>query len=153
MDLTPVLTTLFGGVLALAGGFAGQWWSERNAAAREERQREHDREVWARGLRYEAHVAFLAEFDRKYDTVRRVGDAEPGREPENDYLASLWDRHQAVRLVCTQPTALAGEVALEALHRYVFADGPWESVDYQRDRYLSAVREEFGLPEVAIMGD
>jgi hypothetical protein len=157
MDWSPIVTTALGGALAIIGGFAGQWWGEKKATAREARDRAHEREVWARGLRYEAHVAFLSEYDRRYDQMWIVkqlqqlpGPSEP--VPEN-YLQPLWDRQQAVRLVCTEATARAGERARDALASYTFRDGEWEAVDYERDRYLAAVREEFGLPPVPIMGD
>jgi hypothetical protein len=154
MNWSPIVTTALGGALAIVGGFAGQWWGERNATAREARDRAHEREVWARGLRYEAHVAFLSEYDRRYDEVR---DAkllpDDGSEPPENYLVPLWDRHQAVRLVCTEATARAGERARDALFAYTFRNGKWEVVEYERDRYLAAVREEFELPPVPIMGD
>jgi hypothetical protein len=104
MDWSPIVTTALGGVLAVVGGFAGQWWSERNATARE-------REVWAGSLLYEAHVAFLSEYDRCFDTVWWAKLVPDGSQPHENFLEPLWDRQQAVRLVCTDATADAGERA------------------------------------------
>ncbi|GAA5031810.1 hypothetical protein GCM10023258_30300 [Terrabacter aeriphilus] len=56
-------------------------------------------------------------------------------------------------VVCTEATANAGERARSAMAAYTFRDGTWEDVEYERDRYLAAVRQEFGLPSVPIMGD
>jgi hypothetical protein len=91
-------------------------------------------------------VAFLTEYDRRYDAMRGARQFPDGSEPPEDYLVPLWDRHQAVRLVSTEDTARAGERARDALFAYTFRDGDWEAVEYQRDSYLSAVREEFELP-------
>lgn len=149
MELTPGLSTVLGASLALVGGFAGQWWSERRAAARESRERDHEREIWARHLRFEAHVAFLAEYDRKYTAYAEATlTALDGEEPEDDYLVSLYDRYQAVRLVCTDTTARSGREAQDALSAYVFADGTPDIVDHARDNYVDAARHEFGLHTV-----
>lgn len=37
VDYSTLASTTFGAVLALGGGFLGQWWNERRAIAREER--------------------------------------------------------------------------------------------------------------------
>src|SRR5664279_1671077 len=59
---------------------------ERRAALeRDERQREQEREVWARSLRYEAHVLFLKTHDELYKTAQRAdvsGDyGGPNQDP------------------------------------------------------------------------
>ena len=64
MNWSTLAPTLLGGLLALGGSMLGQWWNERRAIQREERNRSHNHEVWARQLRYETHVAFLKILDR-----------------------------------------------------------------------------------------
>jgi len=64
MEWSTLAPTALGGALAIVGGLVGAWWSERGAAAREERARLHERDVWARERRFEAHTAFVNEFER-----------------------------------------------------------------------------------------
>ena len=106
-DRMPVLTTALDGLLAVAGGFVSGSWAERRADAREQQAREHEREVWARGLRYEAHVAFLSIRDAKFRLVSEAKDdpfhAQHGREPSEDYLMPVWDRYQALQETSRPP--------------------------------------------------
>lgn len=140
--------TALGGLLAISGGVAGQFWSERKAVAREAREREQEREVWARSLRHEAHLAFLAEFDRKATEVIDANLRHADGEPDYDYLATVWDLLQALRLVANQTAVQAGERAYEALRSFTFGDGTWPDVDRQRDLYVAAIRDEHGLPAI-----
>jgi hypothetical protein len=34
---------------------------------------------------------------------------------------------------------------------YTFRDADWQAVSLERDRYLAAVRKEFGLPNVPML--
>jgi len=43
--------------------------------------------------------------------------------------------------------------AAEALSDYVFRNGKWEQVSYTLDQYVGAVREEFKLGPIELMGD
>ena len=149
MDWSLVVPTVVGGVLAIGGGFVGQWWSQRSALAREAREREHEREVWARSLRYEAHVAFLTEFDRMLREAREERKRLPDWRPGDAASGLLWDRFQALRLVCAALTTAAAESAVDALRDYLHTPGGrWRPVDVEREGYLAAVRDEFGLPPV-----
>lgn len=82
MDWGVLAPTLVGGGLALLGGFGGQWWSERRAVAREEREREHEREVWSRAQRRDAYAAFMLAFTTHWGEVSKAANAEPEQPVE-----------------------------------------------------------------------
>lgn len=149
-----IIAAIAGASLSTGGGYIAQMRAERAASAREEREREHEREVWARGLRHEVHVAFLAQWDRFFDMLTEVDDRpDNGSEPPEDFLLPVWRRLESVRLVCLPATAAAGQKACASLMALAFSGGQWEQASYDRDQYLAAVRDEFGLPAVPVMGD
>lgn len=148
MDWSTFADTALGGALALSGGIAGAVVTDRRAAAREQRTRDHEREVWARGLRHEAHVAFLSIVDEKFKAVSSAREDDDGREAPDDFLVPVWDRYQALRMVCTKDTAEAAERVTTALLDYTFQAGQWQNVEHQRDVYLGAIRAEFHLPPI-----
>jgi hypothetical protein len=134
---------------------ARPWWrvprpvvGERRAVAREQRDREHEREIWARDLRREAHVAFIAEFDRKFKVIEKwLAEAE-GDGPDHDYLQSINDTMTPMRLVADNETATLAFEALGVLNDYTFGKPgavPWDAVNRAMVNYLQAVRWEFGL--------
>jgi hypothetical protein len=154
VELANLAPTLLGGALAIGGGMAGQWWAERRSMAREKRDREHEREVWARGLRVDAHLAFLTLFDERYGEWQSIRHGFGGSaEPPEDYLAPLWQRFQALRLVCSESTAKLAQKAMRSFNEYVFENGRWEQVEWDEDQYLGAIREELRLPPIPLMGD
>lgn len=159
MDWGTLATLVVGAVLAIVTGLVGQWWSEGRAVEREQRQRERDRDDWARDRRYDAHVQFLKTHDELYGTVqraklRRMEDpsGQPG-EPPDDFLTPLMIRLTMVRLVSEKATADTAEAAFQALMQYSFRSGQWEMVDWTLDQYLGAVRQEFGLGPMQLMGE
>lgn len=153
MNWTTFLSTLLGGLLALGGSWLGHWWNERRAIEREVRNRDHEREVWARELRREAHVHFLSEFDTKY-RIAMDHEAFPGpEEPPEDWLSTLWSNIQSMRLVSNDETIEKAQNAIRELNTYVFHDGQWEQVDYALDMYIGEIRKEFNLPPISLMGD
>ena len=168
MDWSPIVSTLVGAGLAVIGGFVAQLRAEKQAREREgrerraalerdERQREQEREVWARSLRYEAHVLFLKTHDELYKTAQRAdvsGDyGGPNQDPPDDFLVPLWNRLAMLRLVAEKATAEMAKQALLELAEYVFRKGPWVKVDYALDQYVEAVRAEFKLGPIELMGD
>lgn len=154
MDWSSLALTFLGGALAVGGGFFGQWWSERAAVAREQRERDHEREVWARGLRYEAHVEFLSTFDAKCKAASAAKDRGEGQEAPHDWLVPLRARLQALRMLGTRETWESANVAFENLYAYVFEEpDDWQSVEFAIDEYLLAVRREFHLPPIGASGD
>lgn len=154
MNWTTLLSTLLGGTLALFGGGLGQRWNERRAIEREARTREHEREIWARDLRREAHVQFLSEFDKRYqNAVDNKIYPSPETDPLEDYLAPLWSHLQSIRLVSNNDTIETAQKAIKELDAYVFHGGQWEQVEYARDIYIGEIRNESNLSPIALMGD
>lgn len=156
MDWEPLLLVIAGGVLGIFGSFITQWWSGRQADSRERRDRAHEREVWARQLRYEAHIGFLNEFERLFNAAMRaegLGLSDQGVEPPEDFLFPLHDRLTILRTVSDQKTINAANDAIEALNGYAFGGLPDVAPLDRRDRYLVAMREEFGLTRIRIWED
>lgn len=153
MDWSSLATTTLGGALAIGGGFLGAWWSERRTADREARARAHELDVWARGLRYEAHVKFLDVFDEKYRIYLEAEHESTPVEPPDDWLVPVWDAYNRLRIVCEQETADQAEAAVKALHDCLFGRGRWEQVQWASDQYLGAMRKEFGLNRIKLMGE
>jgi len=153
VDYSTLVPIALGGLLALGGGFLGQWWGERRAVAREQRDREHEREVWVRGLAYEAHVQFIGLFQRLYRAVTDTRDRGDHIEPPEEYLAPLHHQLTSLRLVsqqATQDKALRAIIALDAL---TYRGAHWDEVETHFDRYLGAVREEFHLSPIKLWED
>lgn len=55
-----------------------------------------------------------------------------------------------MRLVSPQATQDKARVAMAALDRYTYSSGTWGEVSRDFDRYLQAVRAEFGLPPMTL---
>ncbi len=131
-------TTTLGGLLAVGGGFLGVWWTERRAADRDRREREHEREVWARGLRYEAHLKFLDVFDTKYRVYMDAEDDRYQVEAPDDWLVPVRNEYQRLRIVSEQWTADLAEALAKALQDYVYGKGNWQQVEWASEQYLGA---------------
>lgn len=170
MDWSTLLSTVLGGVLVVGGGFAAQVRSERHALGREdrdrraaierdERQREQERDVWARSARYEAHVQFLKAHDKLFNVAasaydaRRNGSSIPVGEPPDDFMVPLWDRFTLVRLVSERTTANKARKSVVDLADFVFLKGTPQQVEFSLDEYIGAIREEFRLGPIELMGD
>lgn len=69
VDWSTLASTTLGGLLALVGGLLGQWWGESRAVAREQRDRDHERRVWARAQQLDAYAEFFSVFERRFDEV------------------------------------------------------------------------------------
>lgn len=148
MDWSILAPTALGGLLALGGGFGGQWWSERRAVAREQRDREHEVFIWARNLRLESHLRFLSVFDlqmRLLDEASRRGEESDAPE---DFVAPLMDLQENLRLMCSEETADRAFKALLRLNDYANKKGIWEDAMAAREAYLAAIRDEFKLPPI-----
>jgi hypothetical protein len=86
-------------------------------------------------------------------------------ELDGDYLKPVWDLLQDLKLVCDQETAELAAVAMNTLRQYVYgidtwpppseeiASGIFVAVHLARDRYLAAVRREFGLKKIKLLID
>lgn len=156
MDWGALTLIIVGGVLTAGGGFVGQWWTSRQALAREKRDREHEQRVWTRQLRYEAHIGFLNEFERLFNIAVRAeaqGLHDQGVEPSPDFLTPAQDRLTLLRTVSDQKTINAAKDAIETLSSYAFDGLPEAAVLDRRDRYLVAMREEFGMTRIRTWED
>jgi hypothetical protein len=113
MDWLPgLIGVVVGG--GLAGGFS--LWTQRRAAseatAKEARDREHERQVWARQLRYETHARFLLEFGRlhevaiHHDLARKRGERP---DTSDDVASMMW----AVESQLTMLELLADDATYE----------------------------------------
>ena len=147
-----VVIALVSGGLSTLGGYVSQRRSEASAAARDDRAREHEAEVWARDRRFDAHVKYLAAVEgtnRRLDDLERqhgtLMEAFQGAPPDN-YLSPLWYDYQAVRLVCTSEAADAAHKVFEALFDYLYSSGPEAAIEWARDQYVASVRREFRMP-------
>jgi hypothetical protein len=153
VEYSTLVQTTLGGVLALGGAFLGQWWVERRAVAREQRDREHERDVWARDLGYEAHVQFIGTFQRLFKAVSDAEDRRDGSEPPEDYIQPLCDQMTSLRLISQQATQDKAKRAITALSKFTYTGGTWPEVDKFFDGYVGAVREEFHLPPIDFVED
>ena len=153
VDYSTLAQTALGGVLVAGGGFLGQWWSERRAVAREHRDREHERQVWARGIRYETHVQFISTYQRLRKAVEDARDQGMDVEAPEDYLVPLHDQMTSLRLISQQATQDKALRAIVALDLYTHRGGKWPDVEKHFDRYIGAVREEFHLPPIDLFED
>lgn len=70
MNWDTLAPTALGGLLAIVGGFVGQWWGERRAVAREQRERIHEQRVWSREHQRNAYDAFTVAFRRVVEESR-----------------------------------------------------------------------------------
>ena len=111
--------------------------------------------MWARSLRYEAHCQFLTTFDAFYKQVNVYSSAERSTMDATDVegLSAVWDRAQALRIVCTNQSAQMAQSATTALRDFATNDVGWEEVNYRLDQYVGAVREEFHLLPIPLLGD
>jgi hypothetical protein len=150
MDLEAFLLVVVGGLLTAGGGFLAQWWSGRQADAREVRDRNHEQRVWARQLRYDTHISFLNDFEQVLNTAVlgeiRDPDGSHHQLPD-DYLVPLYDRLVGMRAISEEQTTTRAGDAVNALAAYVFdRGGSVVEVGIKHEMYLDAMRGEIGLP-------
>ena len=153
VDWSTLVPVVIGGALTLGGAMLGSWVGERRAMAREERDRDHERETWARNLRYESHLRFLADFDQYYKTIEQSKQRGIDEPVPDDWMNPLWDRLQSLRLVCAEATTLEAEATVLVLDEYEASKKVWEDVEVACRAYVNAVRAEFHMPPVSLKSD
>jgi hypothetical protein len=153
MNWTTLSSTLLGGLLALGGTTLGQWWNERRALQREERTREHEREIWARQLRHEAHLAFLKMVGTAWSLAVDIRNDPTGPDANEDFLEPIWDKLQELRLISEENTLSKADTTFRHLWVYVYEKGEGKSVSTAIEQYILAVREEFRLPHINFSED
>ncbi len=147
---SALINTLMGGGLTLAGGFAALWWTDRQSIAREVRERKHEREVWARNLRQQAHAEFLALANAVFRALIENEQGPDAGEPLENLLAPVWDHFEVLRMVSDDGTIKAAERLVDALRRYAQRGVEWgQRCSTQWTATLLAVRSEFGLDPIA----
>ncbi len=136
--LMPFLSALIGGLLALAGVFATQWWTGRR-----------ERQAWGRTESATAHKEFLKEYQRLWAIADadRVYGSIPWGEYEEEKLEPLRALHHTLAMFSHGRTLHRAGMAVEALNRYLLNDGQGnrDLAERAREKYLDAVREEFGI--------
>jgi hypothetical protein len=118
---------------------------ERRSTARERRDRDHERETWARGLRYEAHLSFLTDINQMYTAASHALDRYDPRSLDGEEFVPLWDSLQRIRMICGERTAERTELTIKELETYAFRRGEEQAVEHAVDEYIRAIRQEFGL--------
>jgi hypothetical protein len=151
VDYSTLVPTALGGVLALGGGFLGQWWGERRAVAREQRDRAHESQVWARTHQKDAYVNFFLKSERvvKDIDIQRGKGVWKTIESAGDLLPAM----SMVRIFGSTEATLASERMATTILLYAnplkeepppTTDAMWEA----RKRYVLQVRRDLGLPEL-----
>jgi phytoene dehydrogenase-like protein len=145
VDLSLLVPTLVGGLLALGGGFAGQWWAERRAVERESRAWAREQKARSHEAAREAYRAFLRAFDEHLDLVMR--------RPE-DIDFTDWDWARALEPLVTDVrlfgTSAAAEFA-DSMHRELVRTGdeldsiPPAEMGSLYTLYLAEVRRDLGV--------
>lgn len=151
MAIAQLVAGLLG---ALVGAVLSHWWAAKRDKDRDHRLDNQEHQKWVRNLRYETHLDFLTEFERKYHLVSQRQDEDPSfSEPPDDYLVDLYRKLNAMRLVATEGPVDRASKALEAFQQFCFQGGQWEQVDFNIDLYLCSIRDELNLPPVKLMGE
>lgn len=137
MDWSTLAPTALGGLLALGGGFLGQWFSGRQSHG-----------VWARDQRAAAHSAFLAEHHRLSHwmvMVTRVG-GDDVKEPHADWTVPLVAALVQVELVGSAEVSKAGRELLRTTSK--MREGTIDSFvadDEAAEVYRRAAQKDIGL--------
>jgi len=152
VDYSTLWPTALGGVLALCGGFLGQWWGERRAVAREQRDRDHESRVWARGHQKDAYVNFFVTCERTVKDIEIMRGKGVVWEPIKSF-GDVIPALAMVRLFGSTEATKAAELMGTTLLLYgnplkqeppPSADMRWEATK----RFVIQVRRDLGLPQL-----
>lgn len=146
MDWASLVPVALGGLLAAGGGWAGQWWGAREARAKEHRDREQERYVWAREQRYKTHVQFLQAFDQLRNALARFQGKQSGAtRPTDNEFWTLGSYLTMLELVTEPATFHKADKAYWALLDYAYEKTDALDVQLQLRKYVSEVRAESNL--------
>lgn len=149
---------LFGGAVTAGGGYLQQRWSGKEAQAKEVRDRDHEREVWARDLRYQTHARFLQAFDELhrasigYDHSRRIGQPRESKYPSPDLIWAVAHEMATLELISDPATLECARRAFEVLFDYAHAETDGTEVSPARAAYVAAFRTESRLGPLELPG-
>ena len=117
------------------------------ALTKEARDRLHERQVWARQLRYQTHVQFLVEFAVLHDAamqldIARQLEATPATQPTIAMMAAVNIQLTMLELLAEPSTHEKAWAAFDALRDYSDGRSDHERVITLRSEYVAAVRAE-----------
>jgi hypothetical protein len=127
------------------------------ATAKEARDREHERQVWARQLRYQTHVQFLAEFWRLHEAAsHHHHNLVPSKGEQADtsvmWAEMMWavDTQLTMLVLLAKPSTYEkARAAFGALMEYAFGRADSKDVHQLLSQYVTAVRAESNLEPLA----
>lgn len=154
---SQILPGLLGGGFALLGVWFTQRQSDRRELERWQREREREREGWARedaarsyDHRRDAYIDFMSEWNRYYDIAYRARVLGPGEEPDFDWLVDLYGKLIPVEIFGTGSAAKSARAALKALSDYAYNGTALDHAIF--GELQSIVRRDLGVPDYPISG-
>jgi hypothetical protein len=159
MDVLPLVATVFGAVIALAGTLLTDFRRDRQQRSRDNQQ-----------VRRETYVSFALALNAAHDGLRQLGDsftADSDRPDAANRVLSqtgVYGARERLLMIATKPVAAAGEAAFERLGdiRRAVRDGAGTSSERYHDayhpwaesvwRFRMAVRGELGQPALTPAG-
>jgi hypothetical protein len=145
MDWGTLAPTALGGLLALGGGFLGQWWSERRAVEREQRAWARDQKARSYEATRLAYSRFLGAYDEHVDVLMR--------QPEEidfsdwDWAAKLDPLVTEVVIFGTKPAAKLARTMVQQLLDHGFDHRSVDPLDMQDARlaFVEELRADLGI--------
>jgi hypothetical protein len=146
------------GGLTVTGVVLTQNRADRREDERWRREREHERQVWAReeatrtyDQRRDAYLDFMKDWDERFNAIymNKLTREEP--EPPEDYLEPLFKHVEQVR---TFGSRQAGSLALDAfgaLRYHAYEGGPIPALGL--DEFREQVRRDLGVADGSITRD
>lgn len=141
------LLLVLGAVLSLAGGLASQLVADSRAVKAEQRARQHERDVWARGIRYELHNEFQARFQRLWNIVTDENPQGDRPVDEGEFFSRLADPLAKMDLWASDEATGAATRAALLLDTFASSNRvKYQDVLDSFEAYKTAARIESGLP-------
>lgn len=147
MDWSSIAPTALGGILALAGGFVGQWWGERRAVEREQRLGARDQKARSYEATRLAYTDFLGLWDRHVDlAMRRPDDVD---FQDWDWADALPPAVSRISVFGTAQAAHLAHTMVHTLLSYAFdSKGQAEhelTMAELHTQFLTEIRQDLGV--------
>ncbi|MEU6997211.1 hypothetical protein [Nonomuraea sp. NPDC046570] len=155
-----IVSGVIGGVLALLGVLVTQRRADRRELKQWERERERERQVWARedvarsyDHRREAYIEFMQEWERHFNMVynARYSDSGYNPEPDHDWMDSLQERYVAVQLFGTEPARKKALEAMLSLDKVARLDEEFLSARTVLEEFGSQARSDLKIPDDPVL--